>query len=87
MADWNPIQAAVEGPTGTWRMIDPMGHEYGRIELRRVRNGAEVRYKALCGDELLGWSTTLRHACYRVHMAFLSAHGPSGGPLASWGEE
>ena len=25
MGDWHPILAAVEGPTGVWRMIDPQG--------------------------------------------------------------
>lgn len=36
MVDWHPIMAAVEGPTGVWRMVDPMGLEYGRVELRRI---------------------------------------------------
>lgn len=86
MADWHPIMAAVEGPTGVWRMVDPMGHDYGRVELRRVMNGAELRYRAIWRGDVLGWSTTLREACYRVHMAFLAAHGPSGEPKAEWGE-
>ncbi|MDF2578480.1 MAG: hypothetical protein K0S49_59 [Microbacterium sp.] len=86
MADWHPIMAAVEGPTGVWRMVDPMGLEYGWIELRRVMNGTELRYKAIWRGDVLGWSTTLRDACYRVHMAFLAAHGPGGAPAADWGE-
>ena len=86
MADWHPIMAAVEGPTGMWRMVDPMGLEYGRVELRRVMNGTELRYKAVWRGEVLGWSTTLREACWRVHEAFLRAHGPGGGPAADWGE-
>lgn len=86
MADWHPIMAAVEDPTGVWQMVDPAGNEYGRVELRRVMNGAELRYKASWRGEVLGWSTTLREACYRVHAAFLARHGPSGGPKAEWGE-
>ncbi|MBW9094655.1 hypothetical protein JNB62_13240 [Microbacterium jejuense] len=86
MADWHPIMAAVEGPTGVWRMVDPAGLEYGLVELRRVAGGAEVRYKAAFDGELLGWSTTLREACARVHYAFIAAHGPGGAPKADWGE-
>lgn len=93
MADWHPILAAVEGPTGTWRLVDPQGREYGRVELRRVRTRRAdaappasdavipqpehvARYRAVWGDELLGWATTLRHACERVHGAYVRAHGP-----------
>lgn len=35
--------------------------------------------------EVIGWSTTLRLACERVHAEFLRDHGPNGGPIASWG--
>jgi hypothetical protein len=86
MVDWHPIMAAVEGPTGVWRMVDPMGLEYGRIELRRVMNGAELRYKAIWRGDLVGWSITLRDACAAAHSAFPSAHGPAGGPAADCGE-
>ncbi|MET0811600.1 MAG: hypothetical protein ABWY03_01010 [Microbacterium sp.] len=85
MGEWHPIMAAVEGPTGTWTMCDAHGDEYGRIEIRRVLNGTEVRYRAERAGELLGWDETLRRACERVHRAFLRAHGPQGGPVASWG--
>lgn len=87
---WHPIMAAHEGPTGVWRMIDPMGKEYGRIELRRVNDGSEVRYKAVWRDEVLGWrdevlgwATSLREACDRVHYAYIRDHSPgfrSGAP-------
>jgi hypothetical protein len=86
VADWHPILAAVEGPTGVWRMVDPAGNEYGRIELRRVMNGADLRYKVIRRGDVLGWSTTLRDATYLLHMAFLAAHGPGGGAIADWGE-
>jgi hypothetical protein len=77
--------AAVEHPTGVWRMVDPQGREYGSVEIRRVLDGAETRYKAISRGEVIGWSTTLREACYRVHTAYLAAHGPGGGPIADWG--
>ncbi|WP_109211648.1 MULTISPECIES: hypothetical protein [Microbacterium] len=85
MAEWHPIMAAVEGPTGVWRMVAPDGSEYGRIELRRVSDGAELRYKAVWRGDVLGWAVSLRDACWRVHMAYLRAHGPAGGPIADWG--
>ncbi len=86
MGDWHPIMATVEGPTGVWRLVDPAGVEYGRVELRRVMNGTDLRYKAIWRSDVLGWSTTLREACARVHNAFLSSHGHGGGPAADWGE-
>ncbi|MET0781894.1 MAG: hypothetical protein ABWZ16_10270 [Microbacterium sp.] len=76
MVDWHPILAAVEGPTGVWRMIDAQGTEYGRVEIRRIMNGTETRYKAVWRGEVIGWATTLREACERVHRAYLKAHGP-----------
>ncbi|WP_322410075.1 hypothetical protein [Microbacterium invictum] len=82
---WNPILAAVEGPTGTWRMVDPAGDEYGTVEIRRVMNGTDVRYRAMYRGEILGWSTTLRLACEQIHRAYLRAHGPGGGAIADWG--
>jgi hypothetical protein len=85
VGEWHPILAAVEGPTGTWRMVDPAGREYGTIEIRRVMNGADVRYKAIRRGEVIGWSTTLREAAARIHSAYLRAHGPSGQPVADWG--
>ena len=80
MDKWHPILAAREGPTGVWRMIDPQGREYGRVEIRRVNDGHDTRYKALSRGEVIGWATTLREACERVHRAHLVARGP--GPFA-----
>ena len=73
---WHPLLAAQEGPTGCWRMIDSMGVEYGRAEIRRVRGGVEVRFRCEFGGELIGWATTLSLGCERIHQAFLQAHGP-----------
>jgi hypothetical protein len=89
MADitWHPILAAVESPTGTWRMIDSLGTEYGQIEIRRVRNGTYTRYRATFRTEVIGWSASLRTACEKVHRAYLATMGPSGGARADWGEK
>jgi hypothetical protein len=84
--DWHPILAAVEGPTGTWHMVAPDGKQYGTIEIRRIMNGAEVRYRVVRRGEVIGWATTLRGACERIHRVYLDAHGPRGGPIADWGE-
>lgn len=78
--------SAVEGPTGTWRMVDPHGLEYGRIEIRRVMNGQQVAYKAIHRGEVIGWAHTLRLACHKIHMAHLATMGNPGPPVASWGK-
>lgn len=67
-------------------MSDPQGREYGRVEIRRVTNGTDTRYKALWSGEVIGWATTLREACERVHGAYLAAHWPNGRPMADWGD-
>jgi len=67
-------------------MVASEGTEYGMVELRRVMNGTNLRYKAMRGGEVLGWAATLREACRQVHMAYVCAHGPgarSGAP-ADW---
>lgn len=63
MAEWHPIMATLEGLPGTWRMIDRGGREYGRIEIRRVDGRKKVAYRAVRGDEVLGWAKLLRLAC------------------------
>jgi hypothetical protein len=65
-------------------MVDGFGRVYGTIEIRRL-NATEVRYRASFRGEVIGWSSTLRLACERVHGEFLRNHGPDGGPIASWG--
>ena len=62
------------------------GLVYGSIEIRRVMNGTDVRYRASFRGEVIGWSTSLKLACEKVHQAFLRSHGPGGGPAADWGE-
>ena len=85
MESWHPILSAVEGPTGTWRMVDGTGKQYGTIEIRRVLDDTATRYRVTFRGEVIGWATTLRLACERAHRAFLGSHGPSGGPVANWG--
>lgn len=56
-----------------------LGHEYGHVELRRVRGGADARYNAFLRGEHIGWSTaTLRIACERIH-GLPSATRPEAG--------
>lgn len=73
---WHPILATVEGPLGTWRMIDSTGREYGLVRL--VRLDGVPRYRAELAGSLLGYGTTLRGSCERVHAEFIRAHGPGG---------
>lgn len=87
METWHPIMAAVEGPTGMWRMIDPQGREYGRIEIRRVMDGQQVAYRVEFGREVIGWAHNLRLACHKVHIAYLATMGNPGPPAADWGEK
>ena len=82
--EWHPILAAVEGPTGTWRLLDSLDQPYGTIEIRRVMNGTDTRYRVAFRGDVIGWSTSLRVACEQAHRAFLRAHGPGGGPIAAW---
>lgn len=65
-------------------MMDPDGTPYGTVEIRRVQHGAQVRYRAIWRGDVLGWSTSLRLACERVHAAYVRTHGPQGGPVARW---
>ena len=73
-AEWHPILAAMERQPGTWEMIDPDGRVYGRIQIRRVADG--IRYRTEHQGELLGWATSLRVACEKVHGTYIRAHGP-----------
>lgn len=57
-------------------MVDTTGLEYGRIDIRRVAGGTEVRYRCEFRSELIGWATTLSLASERIHQAFLRSHGP-----------
>ena len=86
MPDWHPILAADEVTPGTWHMVDPSGRRYGVIEIRRTADGIRYRAEYHGGDGaiLLGWGTSLRLACARVHRAYLSAMSPASGPNEGW---
>jgi hypothetical protein len=75
---WHPILAATEPEPGRWHLVDSTGREYGTVTILRV-DGA-VRYRAEFGGRLLGWGTTLRGACERVHQEFVRSHGPREWP-------
>lgn len=79
---WHPILAAREGPVGTWKMVDPSGHEYGLVRLVRV-DGVPT-YRAEYAGSHLGYGGSLRLACERVHDAYLRAHGPRSGAAAQY---
>lgn len=81
MTVWHPLLAAQERRAGRWVMCDPQDREYGTITLVRVPmpdGTTEGRYKVLYGGELLGWATTLRLACERLHATYVRSHGPGG---------
>ena len=73
---WHPLLAAVEGPVGTWRMIDSLDHEYGVIRLVRV--DGQPLYRVEFRGVHLGYGGTLRSSCERVHRALIDAGKPSG---------
>ncbi|KJL37032.1 hypothetical protein RR49_01144 [Microbacterium ginsengisoli] len=82
MSEWHPILAAVETSPAVWELRAPDGKPYGRVELRRTVDGP--RYRCEHRGELLGWATTLRLGCERVHQAYVRGHGPAGGAVAAW---
>lgn len=73
---WHPLLAAVEIEPAVWSLRDQQG-EYGRVALRRTKDGP--RYRCEHRGTLIGWATSLRVACERVHGAYLAAHGPGAG--------
>lgn len=64
-----------EPEPGQWRLIDSEDPEYGRVTI--VRLDGQIRYRAEFREVLLGYGTSLRSACERVHRAFIDSHGPS----------
>lgn len=82
MGDWHPILAAIEVSPGVWEMIDAQGKKYG--DVRFVRRGDELGYRADRDGELVGYYKTLRSARKAVHERFLASHGPQGPPPNPW---
>lgn len=61
-----PAARSAGGSDGQMDLGGRVDRVYGTIEIRRV-NPTEVRYGASFRGEVIGWSTTLRPACERVH--------------------
>jgi hypothetical protein len=76
--DWHPIMAAQEGPSGTWRMIDPDGNVYGVIDIRR--RAGQIVYRARLGEEVLGYAGSLKLAAHRTHIEFYKRAQDRSGP-------
>lgn len=72
---WHPLLAAVEGPVGTWRMVDSLGAQYGLIRLVRV-NG-EPKYRVEFKGRHVGYGGTLRSSCEKVQAEFIRNVAPS----------
>lgn len=72
--------AAVETTPGRWELVDTLDRVYAVVELRRVNDGQDVRYRVEHAGELLGWGMTLRTACMVAHRAHIRAHGPAPFP-------
>ena len=70
--------ATTEPEPGHWVMVDPYGRPYG--DVRIVRAGGEVGYRAEFRGELVGHFTNLKAACARVHQALIDSVGRAGPP-------
>lgn len=75
---WHPILEAREPEPGRWVLFDGLDRPYA--EIRLVRRGAEVGYRAELRGQLVGYFTTLRTACEDAHLAFIHDHTPRGAP-------
>ena len=74
---WHPMLAAIEGPSGVWRMTAQFKH-YGWIRL--VRRGPEVGYKAETEDgQIVGYFISLRAAASGLHERWIASHSCAGG--------
>lgn len=81
MPDWHPMLAAEEREPGTWTMVTPDGREYGTVQIVRV-NG-EIRYRVTALGQHVGWTTSLREACQRIHDILIASFSP-GAPPGGW---
>lgn len=75
---WHPLLATRETRPGLWHLTDPGGRDYGTIEIRRTPDGP--RYRCVFRNDVIGWATSLKLGCERIHAAYLRSHGPQGGP-------
>ena len=78
---WHPLLAAREVEPGHWVMVDPHERAYG--DIRFVRRGSEVGYRAVtwaeqsADRELIGYYRTLRAAAKATHSLFVRSHVPA----------
>lgn len=75
------MMSTVEPEPGVWVLLDSMRKPYGVVTIVRVEG--RVRFRAEHIGVMLGWTTTLRGACERVHQEEIASMGPgwsTGGP-------
>jgi hypothetical protein len=82
VAEWHPIMTAREVEPGVWVLSDPVGKSYGSIQIRRTTDGP--RYRTEYRGELIGWGTTLRDSCMRLHQMMLRSSTPSLPAASPW---
>jgi hypothetical protein len=82
MADWHPILAAEEVQPGVWVLRDARGEPYGSVQIRSTVDGP--RYRTEYRGELIGWGTSLRQACMRLHQLMLREGTPSMPAANPW---
>lgn len=75
---WHPILEAREPEPGHWVLHDGLDEPYA--EIRLVKRGGEVGYRAVMRGELVGYFRTLRTSCEEAHQLFVRAHAPGGAP-------
>lgn len=70
--------ATSEPEPGHWVMADPYGRPYG--DIRIIRAGGEVGYKAEFRGQVAGYFTNLKAACMCVHQAHIASVTPGTTP-------
>ncbi|MGZ0069445.1 hypothetical protein [Microbacterium arborescens] len=78
MPDWHAMLATEEREPGTWTMVAPDGVEYGTVRIVRVRG--EIRYRVIALGRHVGWTSSLRSGCERIHHIFIASHSPGPPP-------
>ena len=85
---WHPVLATIEGPRGSFALLDGEGHPVAEIVL--VRRGSEYGYRAGVlsrADEdtvVVGYFTALLPAVKAAHVRVVSSYAHQGGPIAHW---
>jgi hypothetical protein len=75
---WDPVLAAFEAEPGHWQMVAQYDRIYG--DIRMVRRGGEIGYRATDGDgALVGYFRTLRASARAIHVKYIAGHSRAGG--------